>query len=340
MSIFAQVWLWSLVAFVLGVLLTWVLLVRPAQTRVRELERKLVASRSEPVPARQEYADYDDAQADYGYVAAPDAAQPYHGDDAVFDDFAEFDDGEQAEPEQRHEPDYPAAGPFEPAGTEQTEYLPQVQGRDEAEWNSQANGSDISSALNPAASEPAEVDVADPQPSRGLFQPATPSSTDLGYEQPVESALPEPALDDGGPSTETLPKRQPKESPRGGFDPPQPVQPSMRTVTRREPAAGDTAHSGSLFEPSGAGEATGGQDLAPEPAPMADGESTKVGPFGPGSAMPLPGGAKPSEEFAIKASVTTLRYCPQDSPKFADMVAEVWFRSPEDAERVGFRAIS
>src|SRR5699024_2496397 len=47
MSLFGQVWLYSLAAFVLGVLFTWLLLVRPARTRVRELERRIVAHRSE-----------------------------------------------------------------------------------------------------------------------------------------------------------------------------------------------------------------------------------------------------------------------------------------------------
>lgn len=64
------------------------------------------------------------------------------------------------------------------------------------------------------------------------------------------------------------------------------------------------------------------------------------GPFGPGSAMPLPGGGSPAPEFNVKASVTALRYCTQDNPQFDRIVAEVWFRSPSDAERVGFRVLS
>jgi hypothetical protein len=64
------------------------------------------------------------------------------------------------------------------------------------------------------------------------------------------------------------------------------------------------------------------------------------GPFGPGSAMPLPGGGAPAPEFNVKASVTALRYCTQDNPQFDRIVAEVWFRTPSDAERVGFRVLS
>ena len=62
--------------------------------------------------------------------------------------------------------------------------------------------------------------------------------------------------------------------------------------------------------------------------------SVPPGPFGPGSAMPLPGGGAPSSEFKVKASVTALRYCEPDSPLFGRTVAEVWFRTTQDAERV------
>ncbi|MGV9294342.1 sunset domain-containing protein [Amycolatopsis sp. NPDC003676] len=52
-----------------------------------------------------------------------------------------------------------------------------------------------------------------------------------------------------------------------------------------------------------------------------------------------PGGGRPADGFTVKASVTALRYCGEDSPQFPKMVAEVWFRSAADAERVGFRPL-
>ncbi|MFD1044733.1 hypothetical protein ACFQ1S_03560, partial [Kibdelosporangium lantanae] len=61
---------------------------------------------------------------------------------------------------------------------------------------------------------------------------------------------------------------------------------------------------------------------------------------GPGSSMSLPGGGSPAPEFNVKASVTALRYCTKDNPQFDRIVAEVWFRTPSDAERVGFRVLS
>lgn len=65
----------------------------------------------------------------------------------------------------------------------------------------------------------------------------------------------------------------------------------------------------------------------------------EVGPFGPGSAMPLVGGGRP-QGFDVKASVTALRYATPDNPLYDRIVAEVWFRTARHAERVGFRPLS
>lgn len=99
----------------------------------------------------------------------------------------------------------------------------------------------------------------------------------------------------------------------------------------------------SLFEPVIPAESAGGQQNAVLPPPHrlqhTESRANAPGPFGPGSAMPLPGGASPAPEFTVKASVTALRYCTQDSPQFSKTVAEVWFRTAADAERVGFRPV-
>ncbi|TWP47839.1 hypothetical protein FKR81_31370 [Lentzea tibetensis] len=50
MSIFGQVWLWSLLSFVAGVLLTWLILVRPVRKQVADLEDQLLEARSVPLP--------------------------------------------------------------------------------------------------------------------------------------------------------------------------------------------------------------------------------------------------------------------------------------------------
>src|SRR5699024_2149266 len=67
MSLFGQVGLYMLGAFALGVLFTWLLLVRPTRTRVRVLERRIVAHRSEFVSESPEWtrqADRTSAETD------------------------------------------------------------------------------------------------------------------------------------------------------------------------------------------------------------------------------------------------------------------------------------
>ncbi|GAA4539841.1 sunset domain-containing protein [Amycolatopsis samaneae] len=165
-----------------------------------------------------------------------------------------------------------------------------------------------------------------------------------GEETATGGVLDEVPEETPAETTQMLPKRQPREAPRGGFEPPRPIQPSMRPVERREPE-GAGAHSGSLFEPSvqpNQVAASMAQQAAPEPPPAREVAEDAVppGPFGPGSAMPRPGGGRPAEGFAVKASVTALRYCTEESPQFPRMVAEVWFRTPSDAERVGFRPLT
>lgn len=363
MSVFGQVWLWSLAAFVLGALLTWLLLVRPARARVRELERRVVAHRAEPVAVSADHAvPANDA------VPASDAV-PGNGVSATTQPEPWAPGDQQFVPE-RGGTDHPATELFEPVNAERTEYLPPTDGRTRVDFGPEPGppaGAGIGTALDPAQAEPAESRQPEfehefqhtepghvaPEPARGLFQPALPSTPP--YEQDAETVLPEPVPPepaeapggDGEPASEALlPKRQRRDSPLGGFDPPEPIQPSMRAVARREPVQG--GHSGSLFEPGepeqpepgvGHGDGPSEQPASEQPAAEHSEPGASVGPFGPGSAMPLPGGSKPSEDFTVKASVTTLRYCPPESAKFDDIVAEVWFRTAHDAERVGFRPI-
>ncbi|ETA66473.1 sunset domain-containing protein [Haloechinothrix halophila] len=213
----------------------------------------------------------------------------------------------------------------------------------------------------------AESDVTDrraapAQRPGGLFEPSGPAEPDAAYEDEGQNGngypspaaqpsapdatgtveAPDPAAeqqDDGAePDTDPvtgLPRRRRGASNRirGGFAPPRPIEPSIRPVTRRTPQRG--VSSGSLFEPR-QGEQAGGVAQA---SGHADAAEVPPGPFGPGSAMPLPGGGRPDPSFTVKASVTELRYCAEGSPQFASMIPEVWFATPNDAERVGFRPV-
>jgi hypothetical protein len=177
----------------------------------------------------------------------------------------------------------------------------------------------------PAAPEhaPAELTQTMPPPARhGYddhddedFQPAEEHLQELsGYEEPAYQPAPE--------AVEAFVAHE--------YEPePLPV----RTYQGRREVTPETEMGRSLFEPVVPVAADQGETDE-------DDEFVPPGPFGPGSAMPLPGGGSPAPEFNVKASVTALRYCTQDNPQFDRIVAEVWFRTPSDAERVGFRVLS
>ena len=419
MSIFGQVWLWSLAAFFVGVLLTWLVLVLPLRKSVRKLESSLAQAhadaartpanaaglaapgtevfarperrpepRPEPVPSRQETS----------YPGTLVAAAPLNRDDVHDDidaDFAELDS--QVPPGAHPDPDdafRPESEPEDDAAYRASEtqvMAPVAEPEDEDPYRSAASEylapEDDFEPATPALSRLEQQ--LDPEPAAGsLFQPPAeephapapdwfdhePPSERSAFEEPMERTRylsvggdqveeaeetePEEAPqyafagDDSGANgeldvppetpaeaTQVLPKRQPREALRGGFEAPQPIQPSMRTVERRETDVSG-AHSGSLFEPSV--QPNQAAVVAPEPPParQAAGDAVPPGPFGPGSAMPRPGGGRPGDGFEVKASVTALRYCTDESAQFPKMVAEVWFRTAEDAERVGFRPLS
>ncbi|HEY3465400.1 MAG TPA: hypothetical protein VGL47_09730 [Amycolatopsis sp.] len=423
MSIFGQVWLWSLAAFFVGALLTWLVLVLPLRKSVRKLESALAQahadaartpanaaglgtpgtevfarpepepafSRPEPEPSRQE-TSYPGT-----LVAAPPMSRDGVHDD-IDADFAELDSqvpsSLRPDPDEafRPEPEPEADDPYRSAATQ---YLtPVAEPEPEPEDPYRSAATEYLTADGEAEPEPATPALSrleqqlDPEPagSGSLFQPpAEPHAPAPDWfdhetrperspfeepvertrylgehagsardEEPEEAEAPQYAFGgdeaaDGeldvppetpAEATQVLPKRQPRESTvRGGFDAPQPIQPSMRTVERREPELSG-AHSGSLFEPSVQPNQTAVSAPEPPPARQTTGDAVPPGPFGPGSAMPRPGGGAPSDGFAVKASVTALRYCTEDSAQFPKMVAEVWFRTAEDAERVGFRPLT
>ncbi|SFW47586.1 hypothetical protein [Amycolatopsis australiensis] len=411
MSIFGQVWLWSLAAFFVGAVLTWLVLVLPLRKSVRKLESALAQAhadaartpanaaaapgtevfarpepRPEPEPTRQETS----------YPGTLVAAPPMRRDDVhddIDEDFAELDSqvppGTHPDPDDAFRPEPDAAFRPEPEpepdaahrATETQILTPVAEPQPEDPYRAAASEY-LAPEEEPAPAVSRLEQKLDPEAAAGsLFQPPaedvpvpdwfgqdTPAERSP-FEEPVErtrylgsvgaeetEAKEPPQYAFGGDdttadselgvpeetpieATQVLPKRQPREALRGGFVTPQPIQPSMRTVERRETDLSG-AHSGSLFEPSVQPNQAAVSAPEPPPARQVAGDSVPPGPFGPGSAMPRPGGGAPSDGFAVKASVTALRYCTEESPQFPKMVAEVWFRTAEDAERVGFRPLS
>jgi hypothetical protein len=60
------------------------------------------------------------------------------------------------------------------------------------------------------------------------------------------------------------------------------------------------------------------------------------GPFGPGSALPYPDGSAPTDGFTVKARTSSMVFHTRSSPFFDRLEPQVWFRTPEDAQRAGF----
>lgn len=368
MSLFGQVWVWSLAAFLIGVLLTWILLVRPAQARSRALERRLeaaqassserqsmmntAATRFAEAPAREP------AAAPATTYVAP-VGEHEHEPEPSWLDRSSF--GGRAPDLGSRAADFSArATEPDEAPAEETSIFAAFQKAAEPE-----SGADDEAEQRGAlfVSEPQSISDGDsargslfgdqPDAERGslpgfLFEPEEEPAQDppayaFGGGEHASEVEPEQAAE----TTAILPQRQPRSTPPESFEPP--PRPSMRAIERREPLADEGGRSGSLFEPSVLPN-TGGAHAAPDPVaatpppppartpPPRD--DVPPGPFGPGSAMPRPGGGRPSDAYAVKASVTALRYCTEDSPQFDRMVAEVWFRSVGDAERVGFRPLS
>jgi hypothetical protein len=70
--------------------------------------------------------------------------------------------------------------------------------------------------------------------------------------------------------------------------------------------------------------------------PSTDGQTAS--PYGPGSALPLAGGVAPSAEYTVKGNADSMLYHTTESPYFPRTVAEVWFKTPAEAEAAGFTA--
>lgn len=428
MSIFGQVWLWSLLAFIVGAILTWLVLVLPARKRVRELESSLATAHAETsrVPAGVTLG----AGAAAAATGTAHLAKPSYRDelDELDEEFAAAEEPKPAYPETlaEHEPaqmpepvhtplatrtfepkdayeaefeaEYRTAPETDvdlqpapaPAAAETTQYIPAAHVEPEPEPEPKPANPYVAAAteyLQPASQLDVELEPEpepEPQPPAGegayrsrleiqldpegaeaqpepvsLFQPASreeppaetnwfekeetpePSAYAFGADEDAKAGILDSEPEALAEATQVLPKRMPRGTVRGGFEPAQPIQPSMRAIERREPDL-SSGQSGSLFEPA----VQPGASMPPVPEPplarqvTPPAEEVPPGPFGPGSAMPRPGGGRPADDFAVKASVTALRYCTEDSAQFPKMVAEVWFRSAADAERVGFRPLS
>jgi len=121
----------------------------------------------------------------------------------------------------------------------------------------------------------------------------------------------------------------------------QPVAPAKPAAAKPAPAAAKPAAAkpaeakpspSPVARPKPAPEAaatSGAQSKATVGLPASD-------PYGPGSALPLADGSAPLPEYTIKGNATSKLFHTPSSPYYGRTIAEVWFRSEDDAERAGF----
>lgn len=161
------------------------------------------------------------------------------------------------------------------------------------------------------------------------------SARESTVEQPAEAGAPaDPAINtlDSERQAALLPESPPAEKTPAAED----------TPAAEEAAAGKK--SAETEEPAGEPAV---EPVAAEREAAASTKAAKVvdapaageeGPFGPGSATPLAGGAAPGEEFTVKGKRSSKLFHTAESPYFGRTKADVWFRTPADAENAGFAA--
>jgi hypothetical protein len=315
-----------------------------------EFDRRERTVESEAVAPPGSYTE-SSAFAEQSAFAEPERSQPSFGEPEPAG-FSEPEPAAFSEPE-RSTPTFTEPGFTEPE---------QVSGFTESERSlSRHSGSEPDFTESAAEQngffepEPAAAAFTEPESSQPVYPPeapaeqtevvsaaapaeekkATRTASDLPKRVPQPNRISQTVSVRVDPTPMALPKRvpgKPKHQVPFGVEASSGPE-AVATATDELPEAAR-----SLFEPI---VPAADEDMATPPPPhrLRQGSGGGRGPFGPGSAMPLPGGASPSPEFTIKASVAALRYCTPESPQFGRTVAEVWFRSAADAERVGFRPV-
>lgn len=189
MNVFGQVWLWSLLAFVAGVALTWLVLVRPARKQIADLEDQLLDARRSAAPAAApspgddfEVDEWDDNPPLSDEVPAP-APAPYVEPPAYF--------GEPVTPVAAEQPAEPVVEPVaepvdeEPVVQEPVTPVRQYMEADESQRRFEEQ----------LAEQRARAEAADDDRPRSLFERLAPE--DVPEETPAEmtTVLPRSGLE-------------------------------------------------------------------------------------------------------------------------------------------------
>jgi hypothetical protein len=184
---------------------------------------------------------------------------------------------------------------------------------------------------------------------------ATPASetavaTPAAAPEPAPEATPEPA--ESAESTESVdaaehaepeaeeasdPALTTLDSEQVAAELPDPVvapEPAEAEPVAAEPVAAEETSA----EEAPAEEAPAAEAPAETPADTPAAEAVEEGPFGPGSASPLSDGSAPGAEYTVKGKRSSKLFHTAESPYFGRTKADVWFKTPADAETAGFAA--
>lgn len=150
-------------------------------------------------------------------------------------------------------------------------------------------------------------------------------------ERPLPERIPEQAADTNRPRSLFEPVIDPEQSVEPSQDdhhaPPRPIR--VRTGVEGRPPVPPVPPPPAPAPPQQP------QPSVPARAP-AGSNGWQIGPFGPGSALPMPDGSAPSPQFSIKARTSSMVFHTESSPFYERLEPQVWFRSAEDAQRAGF----
>ena len=124
---------------------------------------------------------------------------------------------------------------------------------------------------------------------------------------------------------------------------PAPAAEAVAEVAKPEPVAEPVVEAEPVAEVPAEPEVVAEPAKAEVPEPVAAAEpsapaAADEGPFGPGSAKPLADGAAPAEDFTVKGKRSSKLFHTAESPYFGRTKADVWFKTPADAESAGFAA--
>jgi hypothetical protein len=189
----------------------------------------------------------------------------------------------------------------------------------------------------PAAAPPAVTITAENEKTE-KSEPAAEVADELAKTEPVAEPVaeadaepvaetPKPKSAKATSSKSTTAAESKAEPPKAKAESPKTESPKSESPKAKAPAKSPKAESPKTESPkTEPTKSTSSKDEAAE------------GPFGPGSAAPLADGAAPSEEFTVKGKKSSKLFHTAESPYFGRTKADVWFRTPADAESAGFAA--